>query len=201
MHQIMWARWIEITADHEAAAAHAYAEICAGDTSRLSEELCQSLVAIAGAASTVEAVYEDIRYLLPRRPRRDSAAERIGDSLTAAFGLLDEASTTLLQDLTWLFDRRNEGLHPYAEPEAPQPHPSGVNTGAEASRFNALESRRALWIALRVLEYAAAPPNPLNRWVARWVEERHAYHETIVAPVRARGGLTPETPTSGHLQS
>lgn len=185
MHQIIWARWIEIAAAHLAAAELAYAEICGGDTSMLVEELRQSLVTIAAAASTVEAVYEDARYLLPERKRRDSAAERIADCLVAAFGLSDETPGNLLHDLTWLFDRRNEGLHPNAEPEAPQPHPSGVNTGPELSRFNALESCRALRIALQVLDYAASPPKPLNRSVARWVTERRTYHEMVVAPIRA----------------
>ena len=187
MHQIMWARWIEVAADHEQAAGRAYAEICRGNTSMLTEELRQSLVAITAAACTVEALYEDVRYLIPERRRLDSTAERVTDGLVAAFGLPDESSTALLQDLTWLFHRRNEGVHAYAEPEAPRPHPSGVNTGAEASRFNALEGRRALGVVLQVLGYAAQPPNPPNRWVARWAEERRPYHEVVVVPIRERG--------------
>jgi hypothetical protein len=184
MHQIMWARWIEITAAHELAARAAYDEICAGQTAKLTEELRQSLVAIAAAASTVEALYEDLKYLVPERPQYHSAAERVSDGLSTAFGLPQDTSTALLKELMWLFDRRNEGLHAYAEPEAPQPHPSGVNSGAEASRFNGPESHKALRIALKVLQYAAGPPLPANRWVARWVEERRAYHQTVVVPIR-----------------
>jgi hypothetical protein len=184
MHQIMWARWIEIAAAHELAARIAYDEIRSGQTAKLTEELRQSLVAIAAAASTVEALYEDVKYLIPERPRYHSAAERVSDGLSTAFGLPQDTSTILLEELTWLFDRRNGGLHAYAEPEAPQLHPAGVNTSAEASRFNGPESHKALWIALKVLQYAADPPLPANRWVARWAEERCAYHQTVVAPIR-----------------
>ena len=67
MHQIMWARWIEIAAAHELAARAAYDEIYAGQTVKLTEELRQSLVVIAAAASTVEALYEDVKYLIPER--------------------------------------------------------------------------------------------------------------------------------------
>lgn len=185
MHQIMWARWIEVAAAHEAAAAEAFGAICAGDTTRLVDELRQSLVAVTAAASTVEAMYEDVKYLIPARPPRDTAAERICAGLTESFGLPPKASQRLLDQFTWLFDRRNEGLHAYSEPEAPQEHPSGVNTGAEASRFNGPESRKALKVALDALLYAENPPAPANRWVVRWVKERNPYHETIVAPIRA----------------
>ena len=186
MHQIMWARWIEIAADHTVAAHRAYDEIRAGDTGQLVEELRQSLVAVASSASTVEALYEDVKYLIPARERRDPAAERIADLLAAVFGLPDDGATALFDQLGWLFDRRNEAVHPYAEPEAPQPHPSGVNTSAEASRFNAVESRTALDIALQVLGFAGSPPQPANRWVARWSSERGPYYERVVAPVRSR---------------
>lgn len=185
MHQIMWARWIEVAAAHEAAAAKAFDAICAGETPQLVDELRQSLVTVTAAASTVEAMYEDVKYLIPARPPRDTAAERICDGLTESFGLPPTESNKLLDQFVWLFDRRNEGLHAYSEPEAPQEHPSGVNTGAEASRFNGPEGRKALKVALDALLYAESPPVPANRWVVRWVKERKAYHETIVAPIRA----------------
>lgn len=184
MHDIMWSRWIKIAADHTMVAQSLYEQIRTGATQHLAEELRQSLVAITGAASTVEALYEDVRYLIPERDRLDTAAERIADLLAAVFGLPHDEAAVLLERLTWLFDRRNEAVHPYAEPEVPQPHPSGVSTSAEASRFNAVESRTALEIALLALHYAETPPKPANRWVGRWSTERSAYHQTVVAPIR-----------------
>lgn len=185
-HQIMWARWIEVAAEHVNDAETCFEAICAGDTSQLVEELRQSLVAIAAAASTVEAVYEDVRYLIPELDRQDTAPKRIADCLCAVFGICGPAAVDLKDDLEWLFHRRNEAVHPYAEPEAPRPHPSGLNTSAEASQFNAAESRTAFEIALAVLKHAEAPPKPANQWVERWRRERSEYHEQVVAPIRSK---------------
>ena len=186
MHQIMWALWVEIAADHTLAAQHAYEEIRSGDTGQLAEEMRQSLVAVAASASTVEALYEDVKYLIPERGHQDTAAERIADLLATVFGLPEGEADALFDQLAWLFNRRNEAVHPYAEPEAPQPHPSGESTSAEASRFNAVESRAALEIALFVLGFAESPPQAANRWVGRWSTERGPYFEGSVAAVRSR---------------
>jgi hypothetical protein len=186
MHQIMWARWCEVMVEHELAARTAYARIIQGDHTALVDELRQSLVAVASAASTIEAMYEDVRFLIPERPAKPATYLRVSDLLTTAFGLDVSQRTQLVEDLKWLFERRNEGVHPYAEPEAPQVHPSGLNTSAEASRFNATESRRAVDIAMQVLRFAQSPPNPYNRWIRRWLAERADYHAQVVTPLRTR---------------
>ena len=185
MHQIMWARWCEISVRHELEARTAFARIVKGETEALVDELRQSLVAIAAAASTIEAIYEDVRFLVPERPYKRATYDRISDLLGIAFGLPSSEKEQLVDNLKWLFRRRNEGVHPYAEPEAPQVHPSGVNTSAEASRFNADESRRAVDIAMSVLQAAESPPAPYSRWVERWVTERATYQDQVVAPLRA----------------
>ena len=188
MHQIMWARWIEIAREHEQRAVSAYAEIRAGNTKHLVSELREGLVACAAAASTIEALYEDTKYLIPERCPKSTAAKTIADGLAAAFGLADAERQALVGDLTHVFDRRNEGLHGYSEPAAPEEHPAGVVTGAEATRFNGPEGTRALRIALRVLAYAERPPRPANRWVSRWARDRAAYHDQIVKPIRDATG-------------
>jgi hypothetical protein len=190
MHQIMWARWLEIAADNLADAQSAYERIRAGAVDHLIAELRYSLVAITAAACTVEAVYEDVKYLIPERPRAKDAAQQIGDGLAHAFGLRKQVAAECLDGMAWLFQRRNEAVHPYAEPEPPRPHPAGVSTSAEASRFNAPESRKALLVALSVLAYAEEPPHAANRWVRRWATERHPYHENVVAPIRATWGAS-----------
>lgn len=186
MHQITWARWVEIAGEHEASARAAYERIVAGDVGRLTAELRESLIAISAAAVTVEALYEDIRYLIVHRPTLRYADARVADGLAAAFGLPPERREALGADVAWLFARRNEAVHGYAEPEAPQRHPAGFATGAEAARFNAVESRRALLVALRVLGDAAAPAAPAGRWVRRWVAEREPYQVRVVQPIRDR---------------
>jgi len=184
MHQCMWARWIEIAHEHQQGAVSAYNEILAGNTAPLVIELRESLVAFAATAATIEALHEDTKYLIPPRLKQPSAGKTIADSLAAVFGLAEAERQVLMRDLTYVFDRRNEGLHGYSELNPPEAHPAGFLTGAESSRFNGPESTRALDIALRVLALAERPPEPLNRWVIRWVRERAAYHERVVNPIR-----------------
>jgi hypothetical protein len=183
MEQIMWARWADVMIDHELAAREAYTAIVDGNTEALIDELRQSLVAITAAAFTVEALYEDIRYLIPEQ--HGNAADRITNGLCVAFGLDHADADRLSRDLNWLFARRNEVAHAYSEAEIPTVHPSGITTGAELSRFNAVESGKAADIALWVLKLAETAPNPRNRWITRWAKERLAYHERAVNPLRA----------------
>jgi hypothetical protein len=184
MHQIMWARWLEVASEHEKAAAIAHAQIRAGETQYLLDELKAGLVVVAPAASTVEALYEDTRYLIPERARKSTAAKRFADGLAAAFGFPQPERLSLITELTLLFDLRNEGLHGYSEPSPPAAHPVGFMTGAESARFSAPESRKALDLALRVLAFAEDPPAPANRWVRRWVTDRATYHQQVVKPIR-----------------
>jgi hypothetical protein len=92
--------------------------------------------------------------------------------IDAAFGLNAGQSSTARAQLRWLFERRNEAVHPYTELEPPRVHPAGLTSSAETAKFNAVESSRAVGIAMAMLELAAAPPNPHGRWETRWVAER-----------------------------
>jgi hypothetical protein len=184
MHQIMWARWLEIADEHVRSAAMAHAAIQAGETQHLLDELRAGLVAVAAAASTIEALYEDTKYLTPERRRKLTAAKTIADGLAVVFGLPRAEREQLIDQLTSLFDLRNEGLHGYSEPRPPVEHPAGFMTGSESSRFSGPESGVALDVALRVLAYAAAPPAPANRWVRRWVADRAVHQQQVVEPIR-----------------
>jgi hypothetical protein len=188
LQQVMWIRWIEVAVEQERHAWEAHARIRAGDVQFLTNELRHSLVAISAAASSIEALVEDVRYLVPEIPRRSkaTAARRNARVLRDAFGPDDRRVNALASDLWWLFDRRNEGVHPYSELREPQLHPAGVSTGAEAAAFNAVESGRAVDIAVDVLSLAARPPRPANGWVSRWVVERAPYQEAVVDLVRQR---------------
>jgi hypothetical protein len=182
-HQIMWARWIEIAAQQTHSAQLALASAMDGQP-QLVEELRSSMLAVTAAACTIEALYEDVRYLIPARPDLDSTQATIADCLSAAFGWPQPVSDRASTDIAWIFERRNESLHPYSESSPTAPHPAGFDTGEELSRFNGMESRRALEAALEILAFAERPPAPANRWVQRWANERQPYHLQVVQPIR-----------------
>jgi hypothetical protein len=163
MHQIMWARWAEVAVEHELDARGAFAAIVANpEEGSLLKDFRASLVAITGAAYAIEAVYGDIKYLIPEQPRRDSRELNLWHAFNQAFGIPASASHRLLPDIRWLFALRDHAAHPYTEAEPPQEHPAGVNTGAETSLFNAVTSGRAVDLMFEVFGYAAAPPAPFN---------------------------------------
>ena len=186
MHAIMWPRWIEVAVNHEMAAREIYAELVEGSTDRLREEFNQSLVAVAASACTIEALYADAVYLISEQPKIRTTHGRIGQVIDAAFRLNAGQSSTTGDQLRWLFERPNDAVHPYTELEPPRAHPAGLNSSAETAKFNAVESSRAVDIAMAMLELAAAPPNQHGRWVTRWVAEREPYHSTVIAPLRER---------------
>jgi hypothetical protein len=187
LQQVMWARWIEIAVEHELLARQANARILEGDTHQLVFEFRNALVAVAAAASTIESIVEEVKYLIPEQPAGSkTAAEVNGDVITEAFGLDAQAKAELTDELGWLFDKRNAGVHPYSEPEEPQMHTAGVNTSAEASRFNAAEGGKAVTIALKVLTLAASPATAHRPWITRWATERDRYHLDVVEPLRRK---------------
>jgi hypothetical protein len=189
MRRNMWALWLDVASDHEQRAADAYSRIEAGETAALGDELRDSLVAVTASAFAVEAVFEDVRYLVPNSASTGKnlrVDEVISNRLIGAFGLSSAKETELRGELEWLFERRNEVVHPYSEHGPPERHPSGDMTGAHSSRFNAEESRHALMVVLLVLRYAENPRVSAHRWVGRWSRGNRDYFEQGVAAVRAR---------------
>lgn len=180
MHQIMWARWVEVAVEHELEARRAFQDIVAKpDSDALLREFRASLVAITAAAHTIEAAFGDIKYLVPRQPRRDNRHKELRHAFRIAFGVSGTEDEDLARELRWLFTLRDSAAHPYTESEAPRQHPAGINTGAEHSEFNAITSGRAVDAAMVVTEFAASPPKPQSHWIERWASERSAYHGPI----------------------
>jgi hypothetical protein len=199
MHQIMWARWAEVAIEPELVAREAFAGVVANpDAGSILQDFRASLVAITGAAYAIEAVYGDMKYLIPEQPRRNSRELLLWQAFNQGFGIPASASNRLLAGFRWLFALPDHAAHPYTEAEPPQQHPAGVNTGAETSRFNAVTSGRAVDLMLDVFGYAAAPPKPFSRLIERWVEDRRPYHETVVAILIARRAEVPLQTPSGH---
>jgi hypothetical protein len=176
MHQIMWARWIEVSVEHELEARRAYLDIVAKpESDAILREFRASLVAVTAAAHTIEAVFGDIKYLIPLQPRRDKRHQELRHGFRFAFGVSGAIDERLAGELKWLFTLRDSAAHPYTESEPPARHPAGINTGVEHSKFNAITSGRAIDVAMAVLELAASPPRPSGRWIERWAAERAPY--------------------------
>lgn len=168
MRQCMWAVWIEIAVQHELDAREHYRNVVqSGDVRFVGDELRASLVAVIASVSTVEAVYGELKYLIPVQERTDKQYQTLRNAFAAAFGLDEPAKQRLSRQLQTLFEFRDSAVHPYTEMSLAVPHPSGTNSSAEAAQFNAINSRTAVDTALAVLAIAAAPTRPFNRWVER----------------------------------
>lgn len=180
MHQIMWARWIEVAVEHELEARRAYLDIVARpESGAILREFRASLVAVTAAAHTIEAVFGDIKYLIPPEPRRDKRHQELRHGFRVAFGVSRATGERLAKELKWLFTLRDSAAHPYTESEPPARHSAGINTGVEHSKFNAMTSGRAVDAAMTVLDLVASPPEPSGRWIERWATERMPYQVGI----------------------
>ena len=203
LHQIMWVQWAEIAVEHELVAREAFVTVVANqDGAAIRQDFQASLVAITGAAYAIEAVYGEIKYLIPAQPRKRRRQLLLWHAFNQGFGIPVSASNRLLADLRWLFALRDQAAHPYTEAEPPQQHPTGLNTSVETSRFNAVTSGRAVESMLELFRFAASPPTPFNRWIERWVEERRPYHEATVASLVERRSESPlQVPSRSRQRS
>ena len=191
MQRVLWGTWLAIAVTHLQRARGYYDRIVAGDASVLELELRESFEAIGAAVTTIEALYEELVYLMPVRSQRfDERYEQVADLLEAVLGLDTATAAELKGRLQDVYDARHDALHPYSELEGPKPHPAGVeSTGAEHAIYNALTAETTIATALAVLDFAEAPPNPASRWVTRWCEERRDYFVGPIAQARASVGL------------
>jgi hypothetical protein len=173
VRQTMWLHWLEIAVANEMAARRCFQKLLVHEASDpLGCEFRASLVAVAAAAHTIEAVFGEIKYLIPPQPRRDKRHSQLRHAFRISFGITGLEDAKLADDLAWLFPSRDSAIHPYTELIPTGQHPAGINTAVEHFLFNAVTSGRAVDSALTVLQFAAAPRHPYNHWVARWVDER-----------------------------
>jgi hypothetical protein len=192
MRQIMWARWLEIAVAHELEARDAFRQLV--DRQHLDpllREFRACLVSIGAVASTFEALYGDIKYLIPVQTVVKPRYKAISVALTKAFGPSQRDAQEMAGELNWLFDRRDFGVHPYTEAESPAVHPVGLNSGTEHVHFNALICGRAVNAVIRVLSWAEQPPRPLNNWIKRWSNDRASYFTKVVHPLEASRSAAP----------
>jgi hypothetical protein len=72
VRQTMWLHWLEIAVHNEMVARRCFKELIAHQASdSLSCEFHASLIAAVASAHTIEAIFGEIKYLVPRQPRRD----------------------------------------------------------------------------------------------------------------------------------
>lgn len=194
LHQILWARWIEVAVENEMKARDAFSRALNKQPEALIEDFRASLVAISAAAHVIEAVFGEIKYRIPDQVHAAKRHLELRRAFTVAFGLNNQADGRLLRDLQWLFELRDLAVHPYAEAGLPKRHPAGYVTGAENGDFNAVTTRRAVDIAMSLLAFAQFPPKALNRAIERWAEKRQPYHVQVVDGLRVQRAASPLPP-------
>ncbi|WP_228002461.1 hypothetical protein [Nocardia australiensis] len=172
--QAMWAAWIDVAVRH---AVEAKIAIASGPTSAaLAEEFHASLIAVTASAYAIEAVYLELKYLIPCQKldlngNRLEQFQIVRNAFAVAFGLDNLARDRLGSSLAPVFKRRNSAVHPSSEMRPLAAHPSGVQTSPELAEFNAKTSKEAVECALGVLTIATDPENASQGWVARWVRK------------------------------
>jgi hypothetical protein len=186
MHQIMWARWIEVAVEQELKALEAFTLMLQGEQRPITDEFRASLLSLTASAYTIEALYGDIKYLIPPQPSMGKRHQTLSQAFRLAFGMGERDFLELASEMRWLFERRDMAVHPYTEAVLPKRHPAGFNTGAEHADFNALTSGRAVDVAMRVLDAAATPPKAYNHWIERWPKIRAAYTTNVVRPLQSQ---------------
>lgn len=188
MRQVMWVRWLEVAVEHESTAKQSFRKIVADPNSGAHmPEFRDSLVAVTASAYCIEALYGEIKYLIdPIKVKRPTRSRILACAFREAFGIEARDYARLEQELAWLFQLRNYVVHAYTEDEPAVQHPAGINTGADASRFNAVTSARAVGVAMLVLQMAEAPTAVGHRWVERWVLSARPYYQAVVQPLRDR---------------
>jgi hypothetical protein len=173
VQQTMWLHWLEIAVENELVARQCFQELIAHQTSDpLGREFRASLIAVAASAHTIEAIFGEIKYLIPPQPKRDNRHSQLRHAFRISFGIIDPEDAKLGGELAWLFANRDSAVHPYTELVPTKQHPIGTNTGVEHSLFNAVTSGRAVDTAMTVIQFAASPRKPHNHWIERWIAER-----------------------------
>ncbi len=185
-HQIMWARWLEVAVEQELRALEAFTLMLKGEQQLITDEFRASLLSLTASAYTIEALYGDIKYLVPPQEPMNKRHQTLSQMSRLAFGMEERDFLKFGSEMQWLFERRDMAVHPYTEAVLLKRHPAGFNTGAEHADFNALTSGRAVDVAMRFLDAAATPSKALNHWIERWSKMRAPYIANVVRPLQSQ---------------
>jgi hypothetical protein len=190
----LWTTWGEIAIDEEVNARSARADqlkLAAVDPGKqglgepLLEELRASLVSVAAAAHSLDALYGVLadmvlepelreKWRLKREagekgpPRHRQVFETIKRAVAADSGTLDQWR----RDFTWLFDLRDAALHFREETSEAVPHPSGTtNSSAIYVSYCVENAGRAVDLLLEVLGQAVSSPRPSRPDFVKWASD------------------------------
>lgn len=187
MHRIMWPVWFKIAVDHELKARALLSSMLdRGVPDGLSQELEESIVAVAAAAHTIEALYGEVKYRIPKQKKPKKRYLEVVRGIALACGIEPLEMSRLESSIKWLFDLRDFAVHPYTKPETPVEHPTGANTGVEHAMYNAVQAGKALDLAMELMRHTAEPLARQSRWVERWAEDRRPYHDQVIQLQKSR---------------
>jgi hypothetical protein len=142
----------------------------AGEGLALDLELHPAMIAVAGAAHALEALYGEIAELVQppnvetwERTRRHGRWAEVQGAFALGFEI---EPSRWRSELAQLFRLRNAIVHPRTVFRASEAHPLGVNTAPEYVAYSAEAATKAVDLLLDVLTTCVdAPREPLRGWV------------------------------------
>lgn len=194
----LWVYWLINAVEHAAEATNAasgHMHEVDGEVVRvvgsmtgtlLDDELRAALIAVSGAAHTIDAVYGavsrfvviDPTTLAAWRANRTPRATQILETMKRGYAL-GSATSRWASDLAWLFSLRDASVHFQARYRAVVEHHSGINTAQENVDFSALNAARAVAIASEVVQVAVGEPKPGMPDLKLWASDRYRLLDAI----------------------
>jgi hypothetical protein len=135
----------------------------------LDREMHPAMIAVAGAAHALEALYGEIRGLVQpesveawERVRQHGRWAEVQGALVLGFEVEPERWHS---ELGHLFKLRNDVVHPKTALKEAKQHPLGVNTAPEYVAYSAEGAARVVALLLDVLTTCVdVPREPLREW-------------------------------------
>lgn len=172
-------KWFQIAAAHHRAAKEARRRAeAAEDGSRemglaFDDELQATMVVVAAAAFSIDALYVKLNELLDPQERCQAKSRRVGrivETLKIALEL-GKRSGKWQRSIPKLFDLRDELVHFRGEDHPPRPHPTGKShVSRESSLYTVEKATWALDLAHEVLTVAYTSPRAKHAALVAWTE-------------------------------
>jgi hypothetical protein len=179
----LWMHWLQIISERERAAIAARAQVlelgARGErvSDALSEEMQASMVAISGAAHAIDALYGEIKPLVPVpaatlaawRANRTGRHDRIFETLKLGCTLGDRSQRWPKQ-FHALYLLRGPAVHHGVKHRPAAPHPSGIaHVSQENADYSVENVRESVDLAFDVILTAMRQPKEPK--LVAWAEE------------------------------
>ncbi|MDP9343595.1 MAG: hypothetical protein M3Q23_16185 [Actinomycetota bacterium] len=189
MRSHLWIQWTEIAMEHETEAIGIRAEALrtrqdGGEIAGLlGREMRASMVSIAAAAHSIDALYGALQEATPNRPMFAKGTPRRGKIIeTLKYGLDLRGETTRWEsEFRWLFNLRGGAVHFKGEFTATVPHPLGTNTAPEAVAYSQESAIRAVDFLSEVLSACSKRPKPTVPEMVKWATDYGPAIERLLA--------------------